>query len=449
MAALISKPGITNASVLAIPKTWDGTWFRSFVNSQLTGADVRNAVGKNGIVVSGTLASPYATISLGGTGAITLTNDVTISPTSGVGLTINAAAGQFSEVVNIPDNGTGISFVDTGPVVDGIIAFDIYNGTTLIGSMGSGTATFSSAGVNDLSVVATNANLNLIANSGRVFITPDLTITAAGSDVALTVNGSNSSPAISVDSGNTGGCALYCAGLLIPALVMDSTGADFGMIQNSATQIWSLAAGTSNIANGTPVLSWGPAAVYCPGVGTTASAANAFLNSASSPVNQLLRSTSSLRYKTNVQSIKSTDINAVLQMRPVTYTSLAPADNPATAYLGFIAEEMALIDPRLVQYTPSQTQNGAPVANAPLVPDSVMYDRVVTLLVGAVQTLAQRVAQLEATAASMAVVPPTATLSLAGTYNLTGTNVVATPSVVTVLPSTIPTPIPTKGENIP
>src|ERR1019366_8293000 len=36
------------------------------------------------------------------------------------------------------------------------------------------------------------------------------------------------------------------------------------------------------------------AGVYFPGVGTTASAANAFINNASSPVNQLLRSTSSL-----------------------------------------------------------------------------------------------------------------------------------------------------------
>jgi hypothetical protein len=100
MAALISKPGITNASVLAIPKTWDGTWFRSFVNSQLTGADVRNAVGANGIVVSGTLASPYATISLGGTGPITLTNNVTITPASGNALIVNQPTGGNAIVSN-------------------------------------------------------------------------------------------------------------------------------------------------------------------------------------------------------------------------------------------------------------------------------------------------------------------------------------------------------------
>jgi hypothetical protein len=435
MTALISKPGLTSASALSIPTAWSQSWFRGFINSYLTGGDVRNAVGKNGIVVSGTLASPYATISLGGTGAITLTNDVTITPASGVGLTVNAASGQYGAVFNGSAN---------------LYAVEIFGNSTTGESYGL----YIEAGTNASDVAFrvdtyTMADVLVIEGNGAVEITAPVTISAPGSDVALTISGSNLAPSISVGSGNTGGCGLYNASTAIPSVVMNSSGSDYGMIQSTASQIWSLAAGTSNIANGTAVISWGPAAAYFPGVGTTASAANAFLNSASSPVNQLLRSTSSLRYKTNVQSIQPTDINAVLQMRPVTYTSLAPADNPATVYLGFIAEEMALIDPRLVQYTSSQTQNGVPVANAPLVPDSVMYDRVVTLLVGAVQTLAQRVAQIEATAASMVVVPPTATLSLAGTYSLTGTNVVATPSVVTVLPPTIPTPVPTKGENIP
>jgi hypothetical protein len=69
MAALISKPGITPASVLAIPKTWDGTWFRGFIGGQLTGADVRNAIAGPGITITGNLSTPYATISAGGAGA--------------------------------------------------------------------------------------------------------------------------------------------------------------------------------------------------------------------------------------------------------------------------------------------------------------------------------------------------------------------------------------------
>jgi hypothetical protein len=62
MATLASKPGLTNASTLSIPKQWDPTWFRGIISNLLQGADVRNAVGANGISVSGNIASPYATI---------------------------------------------------------------------------------------------------------------------------------------------------------------------------------------------------------------------------------------------------------------------------------------------------------------------------------------------------------------------------------------------------
>ena len=74
------------------------------------------------------------------------------------------------------------------------------------------------------------------------------------------------------------------------------------------------------------------------------------------------------------------------QMRPVTYTSLCAGDDPTKVHLGFIAEEMALIDPRLVFYTWSQYQAQAdgsqpkPAADAQLVPDGVQYDRIVPLL---------------------------------------------------------------------
>jgi hypothetical protein len=84
---LASKPGITSASTLAIPKEWDATWFRSFINNQLKGGDVRNAVGANGIKVSGNISSPYATIS-GGTAPMTIGPPTTAVTT----LTVNGAA---------------------------------------------------------------------------------------------------------------------------------------------------------------------------------------------------------------------------------------------------------------------------------------------------------------------------------------------------------------------
>jgi hypothetical protein len=69
MTALISKPGITTSNVLSIPTDWSASWFKGFVANYLKGADVRNAIAGSGISISGTIASPYATISAGGSGA--------------------------------------------------------------------------------------------------------------------------------------------------------------------------------------------------------------------------------------------------------------------------------------------------------------------------------------------------------------------------------------------
>lgn len=95
------------------------------------------------------------------------------------------------------------------------------------------------------------------------------------------------------------------------------------------------------------------AAVQFPGISTTASAANAYLDNGAS--NNLLRSTSSIRYKLNVENAELNFArNAVLRARCVHYNSdtrLCPSDNPAWGFYGLIAEEMAEIEPRLVNYT--------------------------------------------------------------------------------------------------
>jgi hypothetical protein len=65
VTALISKPGITRLAVSSgIPKDWSQSWFRDFASDYLKGADVRNAVGANGVTISGNITSPYATIGL-------------------------------------------------------------------------------------------------------------------------------------------------------------------------------------------------------------------------------------------------------------------------------------------------------------------------------------------------------------------------------------------------
>lgn len=85
------------------------------------------------------------------------------------------------------------------------------------------------------------------------------------------------------------------------------------------------------------------------GIGTTASAANAFLDSGAS--NNLLRSTSSLRYKTDLVDMTLAEArNVALGRRAFSYTSNSENDNPATRWIGYGAEEIEPIDPRFVTY---------------------------------------------------------------------------------------------------
>lgn len=57
------QPGLSNPVVRSVPPQWDPEWFRRFITNYLKFADARNAIGKGGIQISGTLTGP-AIISL-------------------------------------------------------------------------------------------------------------------------------------------------------------------------------------------------------------------------------------------------------------------------------------------------------------------------------------------------------------------------------------------------
>ena len=188
--------------------------------------------------------------------------------------------------------------------------------------------------------------------------------------------------------------------------------------------------------------------VYFLGVGTTASAANAYLNNGSTPANQLLRSTSSLRYKTDVETLDHAKADAVLNLRPVWYRSKAEADRKDWSWYGLIAEEVAQVEPRLVHwsypedqfetietqteiektrevevtpavlddegnvvepavtetetYTETETKSERKLkADAQLAPDGVQYDRLTVMLLDIVKRQNQRIEQLEAKVAAL------------------------------------------------
>jgi hypothetical protein len=136
---------------------------------------------------------------------------------------------------------------------------------------------------------------------------------------------------------------------------------------------------------------------------TTVNAANMFLNSG--PTYQIYRSTSSIRYKKDVETIENSYSEALLQCRPVWFRSSCSGDNKDYGYWGFIAEEVAEIDPRLVFLTTTETiqnEDGESVTvqlDKPRV-DGVQYDRFVPHLLNLIkkqnETLTQQAETINA-----------------------------------------------------
>jgi hypothetical protein len=105
--------------------------------------------------------------------------------------------------------------------------------------------------------------------------------------------------------------------------------------------------------------------VTFPAIGTTGSAANAFIDNTNN--NNLLRSTSSLKYKADVRDLTLEESRRIVfDSKPIKYRSLAPADN-GREFVGHGAEYVAEVDSRFVHFA-----NGRP--------DGVMYDRYVAPL---------------------------------------------------------------------
>lgn len=149
---------------------------------------------------------------------------------------------------------------------------------------------------------------------------------------------------------------------------------------------------------------------YFPGATTTASAANAFLNSGSTPANELLRSTSSAKYKRDIEPLEDQYADKILELTPIWYRSKAKADNPDWSWYGLAAEDVAKIDPRLVHWgyheddweeklTEDETGKHAEMVlkpDAELKPDGVAYDRLSVMLLSIIKRQEKRIAALEA-----------------------------------------------------
>jgi hypothetical protein len=116
------------------------------------------------------------------------------------------------------------------------------------------------------------------------------------------------------------------------------------------------------------------------------------------------RTSSSLKYKKDVETLEQTIVdNAVNNLRPVWYrTKNADGDDKETwSHIGLIAEEVDLVEPRLVKYKTvevTQDENGANVTTEleTPVPEDVDYAKLSVILLAKVKQLESRIAVLEA-----------------------------------------------------
>jgi uncharacterized small protein (DUF1192 family) len=111
-------------------------------------------------------------------------------------------------------------------------------------------------------------------------------------------------------------------------------------------------------------------------VPSTGAAANMVLSGT-----DVLMSTSSIRYKTDVQPLDKADADKVLALQPITFRSKCESDDPQQSHLGFIAEDVAEIEPRLVQWDDAS-------------PRGVSYDRISVLTVFKLKEQEARIAEL-------------------------------------------------------
>lgn len=302
---------------------------------------------------TGVTASPNPIVATG-----TLAVDQAFSPTwSGTQAFtggVFGAIGTSSVSPGVAGGSAKIRFIQSAGAV-GARAFEITDSGANI-QINTCTDAFActlALGINQSSGLPVSFSVAEPATFSTTLTGPTVTITAPTSGTALDVTGVSASNGIFVHAASASGSSF---GMRIDG---GTTSADFALLvqnQTAAAQYFRVQ---------------GDGAVKFPAISTTASAANAFLDSALG--NNLLRSTSSRRYKQDIRPLSLAQASEVLKLQPITYRSKAAADDPTKLWFGLVAEDVAAVEPRLVAY------------DAQGRPDGVQYDRVGVLTLRLVQ----------------------------------------------------------------
>ena len=325
------------------------------------------------------------------------------------------------------DASTKINVTNTGVVVTGIVT-----ATTFDGALDGNAATATNA------TTATNCSRQIINGNGMNFtdgaLTADRTITL-GTPSTLTgstanaVTASSHTHAITVNLGSTAGTTsgpvITCSAGTNVTIPSAGTGASGAV--TTGTQTFG---GEKRFNDGLRV--GNSLRFFVSNADNALQCSNIFNNGTTSGSNVHVRATdflmerniSSIKYKHSVETLDDDVSDYVIKnLRPVWYRSRCANDTPDWSWYGFIAEEVAEIEPRLCHWDvpiieeetdeyyqpePYTNEEGEVVTpdpvkivrkyqdpNAPKEVEGVMYERFTVLLVDQVQKLIGRVDSLE------------------------------------------------------
>lgn len=234
---------------------------------------------------------------------------------------------RLLEFAEIDGNWTAIETFING-LVAGTAGYEAGNALKLGGVLASGYAPVNGSSSNAFATAAISA-------AGVINSTSPATIPISFS--GATINQSYGSIV------NTGGALVWG--------VVASTGGPIGNSGPYEAFIGSNTAKNFNLVyNGSVVASITSSTLLVPGIyaATTASAANTFVDS----TGKLFRSTSSERYKTDIEPLTAESADKLMLAQPIWYRSRCADDNPAWSFYGLSAEKLAEIDPRYVFWSP-------------------------------------------------------------------------------------------------
>lgn len=291
-------------------------------------------------------------------GTTTSTNNIRLNQKLAV---VTTGSGNFGGISNTSYNGTSAG---VGPIVD----FQRSRGTT------DGSMTAVASGDTLGYMVFRGSDGTSFQDSSYITGQVDGSVTAGTVPGRLVFNTSNAERMRIDSSGNLLVGTTSANGRIAGQSSTATNGSYAFYLTNSATTTLFYVRGDGLVMTGS--------ASSSPYNNTTASAANVYVDSSGF----LLRSTSSIKYKTDVQDATH-GLAEVMQLRPVTYKGKKDGDK---VFGGLIAEEVHEAGlTEFVQYADDET------------PDALAYGNMVSLLVKAIQEQQALITQLQADVAAL------------------------------------------------